>query len=117
MASAALYTIGVACKALTKPEPVTAIGIVAPAVAAAASMMMPVLVCVTTLKVPAPCTLPAATAPWMSDNVCATAARMVPAVVHVRVEPAAAEPAAKAQLNVAVAVVIVFALLVSAKLK
>ena len=41
LASAALYTIvGVE---LTKPEPVTAIGIVAPAVAAAASMMMPVL--------------------------------------------------------------------------
>ncbi len=67
---------------------------------------------------------PAATAPWMIDHTCAPAEGIATAVVHVRVEPAAAVPAAKAQLamnkpiQATPPVAIVFALeMMSAKLK
>ena len=80
---------------LSWPPPV--IATVAPGLARAVSSVNPKLVVEKTLKMPATCALPVVTAPWIRFMTCTPAARMLVMVVHVKVEPAAAVPGAKAQ--------------------
>ena len=72
------------------------IATVVPGVVRAVSSVNLEIVVEKTLKVPATCALPVVTAPWIRFMTCALAAMMLVMVVHVRVEPVAPVPGAKA---------------------